>query len=186
MTPEELTRRVLIEHWRGVYGKLHPLIGSRLWEPICLVCESPLHRQGEVWSCSSSGCALQGKPAPADLGIEAVRKVIDADEVLQARLVDGHRTSQREAFTRVGRRITAVIGGNRGGKSVGAASTVLAFAYGGVHALAPGHAKTITAAYLIGAHATPWHAVLLGVVVTVSHTWSIYALALVTHVFWID
>jgi len=56
-----------------------------------------------------------------------------------------------------------------------------AFVYGGFHALAPGHAKTITAAYLIGSHATPWHAVLLGVVVTVSHTWSIYALALVTH-----
>ena len=61
---------------------------------------------------------------------------------------------------------------------------VAAFAYGGVHALAPGHAKTITAAYLIGAHATAWHAVLLGVVVTVSHTWSIYALAVVTHLFY--
>ena len=58
------------------------------------------------------------------------------------------------------------------------------FVYGGVHALAPGHAKTITAAYLIGAHATPWHAVLLGLVVTVSHTWSIFALALVTHAFY--
>ena len=58
---------------------------------------------------------------------------------------------------------------------------VAAFVYGGIHALAPGHAKTITAAYLIGSQATPWHAVLLGVVVTVSHTWSIYALALVTH-----
>ena len=49
---------------------------------------------------------------------------------------------------------------------------------------APGHAKTITAAYLIGAHAKPWHAVPLGAVVTVSHTWSIYALALITHLFY--
>ena len=65
-----------------------------------------------------------------------------------------------------------------------AALLLAAFAYGGVHALAPGHAKTITAAYLIGSHATPWHAVLLGIVVTVSHTWSILALALVTHLFY--
>ena len=65
-----------------------------------------------------------------------------------------------------------------------AALLLAAFAYGGVHALAPGHAKTITAAYLIGSHATPWHAVLLGIVVTASHTWSILALALVTHLFY--
>jgi ABC-type nickel/cobalt efflux system permease component RcnA len=59
-----------------------------------------------------------------------------------------------------------------------------AYVYGGLHALAPGHAKTITAAYLIGAHATAWHALGLGVVVTVSHTWSILVLALVTHFFY--
>ncbi len=61
---------------------------------------------------------------------------------------------------------------------------LLAFVYGAFHALAPGHAKTITAAYLIGSQARPWHAVVLGLVVTVSHTWSIYALALVTHFFY--
>ena len=61
---------------------------------------------------------------------------------------------------------------------------VLAFVYGAFHALAPGHAKTITAAYLIGSRSRPWHAVVLGLVVTVSHTWSIYTLALVTHIFY--
>ena len=61
---------------------------------------------------------------------------------------------------------------------------VAAYVYGGLHAVAPGHAKTITAAYLIGAQATRWHAVLLGIVVTVSHTWSILVLAVVTHLFY--
>ncbi len=59
-----------------------------------------------------------------------------------------------------------------------------AYVYGGLHAVAPGHAKTITAAYLIGSQATRWHAALLGIVVTVSHTWSILVLAVVTHLFY--
>ena len=51
---------------------------------------------------------------------------------------------------------------------------------GGFHALEPGHGKTLVAAYLVGSRGTPRHAVLLGGVVTASHTVSVYVLGLIT------
>jgi nickel/cobalt transporter (NicO) family protein len=55
-----------------------------------------------------------------------------------------------------------------------------AFAFGAVHALSPGHGKTLVAAYLVGSRGTPRHAVLLGLMVTFTHTISVFALGLVT------
>jgi nickel/cobalt exporter len=51
---------------------------------------------------------------------------------------------------------------------------------GGFHALEPGHGKTLVAAYLVGSHGKARHAVLLGAIVTASHTISVYALGLIT------
>lgn len=52
-----------------------------------------------------------------------------------------------------------------------------AFVLGAAHALQPGHGKTIVAAYLVGARGTVRDAVILGVVVTITHTLTIYVLA---------
>ena len=55
----------------------------------------------------------------------------------------------------------------------------LAFGFGAVHALTPGHGKTIVTTYLIGSHATFWHALLLSIVTTITHTFSIFLLGLI-------
>jgi len=55
-----------------------------------------------------------------------------------------------------------------------------AFGLGALHALEPGHGKSVAAAYLVGTRATPKHAVLLGTTVTITHTFSVFALGLVT------
>jgi ABC-type nickel/cobalt efflux system permease component RcnA len=55
-----------------------------------------------------------------------------------------------------------------------------AFAFGAVHALSPGHGKTLVAAYLVGSRGTPRHAIFLGLMVTFTHTVSVFALGLVT------
>lgn len=52
----------------------------------------------------------------------------------------------------------------------------LAFFFGMVHSLAPGHGKTLAAAFLLGRHARVRHAVLLGVVVTAAHVLGVVAL----------
>ncbi len=48
---------------------------------------------------------------------------------------------------------------------------------GSVHALTPGHGKTLVAAYLVGERGTIWHAVLLGLVTTITHTGAVLLLA---------
>ena len=47
---------------------------------------------------------------------------------------------------------------------------------GALHALTPGHGKTIAAAYLIGERATVRHAIVLGLSVTITHTSSVLIL----------
>jgi ABC-type nickel/cobalt efflux system permease component RcnA len=56
----------------------------------------------------------------------------------------------------------------------------LSFWFGALHALEPGHGKTMVAAYLVGAKGTPKHAALLGGMVTFTHTISVFILGLVT------
>jgi nickel/cobalt transporter (NicO) family protein len=59
-------------------------------------------------------------------------------------------------------------------------SLAVALFWGAAHALSPGHGKSIVAAYLVGQRGKPRHAVLLGLVVTITHTLGVFALGLVT------
>jgi len=55
-------------------------------------------------------------------------------------------------------------------------SLLLAFVFGAAHALEPGHGKTVVAAYLIGERGTVHDAILLGLIVTATHTASVYVI----------
>ncbi|MBW4556608.1 MAG: sulfite exporter TauE/SafE family protein [Trichormus sp. ATA11-4-KO1] len=56
----------------------------------------------------------------------------------------------------------------------------IAFFWGGIHALSPGHGKTVVGAYLVGSRSKPQHALFLGLIMTITHTSGIFALGLVT------
>ena len=56
---------------------------------------------------------------------------------------------------------------------------VVSFVLGGLHALTPGHGKAIVAAYLVGSKGRVIDAVFLGLVVTVTHTFSVIVLGVV-------
>lgn len=56
---------------------------------------------------------------------------------------------------------------------------LMAIGLGAFHALEPGHGKTLVAAYLVGSRGTAWHALLLGLTVTASHTIGVFALGAV-------
>jgi nickel/cobalt exporter len=60
------------------------------------------------------------------------------------------------------------------------AGVVVAFALGAIHALSPGHGKTIVAAYLVGTRGTPLHAAILGSMVTFTHTVTVFCLGFAT------
>ena len=53
-------------------------------------------------------------------------------------------------------------------------SLAAAFGFGMIHALGPGHGKTVVAAYLVGSKGTVRHAVALGATVTATHTSTVY------------
>jgi ABC-type nickel/cobalt efflux system permease component RcnA len=55
-------------------------------------------------------------------------------------------------------------------------AALIAAGLGALHALEPGHGKTIVAAYLVGSRGTARHAVLLGIAVTAAHTAGVYLL----------
>jgi nickel/cobalt exporter len=59
-------------------------------------------------------------------------------------------------------------------------AALIAAVLGGLHALEPGHGKTLVAAYLVGSRGTARHAIALGAIVTGSHTVSVYILGIVT------
>lgn len=54
----------------------------------------------------------------------------------------------------------------------------LAVVLGGLHAMTPGHGKTLVAAYLVGSRGTVRHAVALGAIVTVTHTAAVIVIGL--------
>jgi nickel/cobalt exporter len=57
---------------------------------------------------------------------------------------------------------------------------LIAAFWGAAHALTPGHGKAIIAGYLVGSRGKPRHAVLLGLIVTATHTAGVFALGIVT------
>jgi nickel/cobalt transporter (NicO) family protein len=59
-------------------------------------------------------------------------------------------------------------------------SLLIAAFWGAAHALTPGHGKAIVAGYLVGSRGKPRHAVMLGAIVTATHTIGVFALGLVT------
>jgi len=59
-------------------------------------------------------------------------------------------------------------------------AALVAVMLGALHALEPGHGKTVVAAYLVGSRGTATHALLLGLIVTASHTVGVYLLGAVT------
>ena len=59
-------------------------------------------------------------------------------------------------------------------------AAIISMSLGALHALEPGHGKTIVAAYLVGSRGTARHALLLGLIVTTAHTASVFALGAIT------
>lgn len=56
----------------------------------------------------------------------------------------------------------------------------VSFIWGAMHAMTPGHGKTIVGAYLVGSRGTIKHALYLGLTTTITHTLGVFALGLLT------
>jgi nickel/cobalt transporter (NicO) family protein len=81
---------------------------------------------------------------------------------------------------RADRGFTKVFSDAAAGKGVLVLLLLTAFGWGAVHALSPGHGKSMVAAYLVGTRGTPRHALALGGIVTLTHTIGVFALGGIT------
>jgi ABC-type nickel/cobalt efflux system permease component RcnA len=79
----------------------------------------------------------------------------------------------------IGERLEEIVSG--GTLSTGGLLLALlaAAGWGAMHALSPGHGKTVVGAYLVGSRGTPRHALFLGLTVTITHTAGVIALGLI-------
>ena len=81
---------------------------------------------------------------------------------------------------RSGDRFTRVFDDAAAGRGAFLLLLLIAFGWGALHAVSPGHGKAMVAAYLVGTRGTSRDAVALGLTVTVTHTIGVFALGLVT------
>jgi ABC-type nickel/cobalt efflux system permease component RcnA len=75
--------------------------------------------------------------------------------------------------------LSDILAGGAGDPLVVIGALLLAIALGALHALEPGHGKTLLAVSLVGARATPRQALVLASALTVAHTAGVLALGLV-------
>jgi ABC-type nickel/cobalt efflux system permease component RcnA len=86
------------------------------------------------------------------------------------------KTVARDAAGKTLGRFASIVARENLTPGVAALALLLAAAWGAMHALGPGHGKTVVAAYLIGERGTWRHALYLGLIVTATHTISVFAL----------
>jgi ABC-type nickel/cobalt efflux system permease component RcnA len=89
-------------------------------------------------------------------------------------------TQETTWIARETRRLVEAISGPHLEPRIAILALLGAMLLGAVHALSPGHGKTIVGAYLIGSRGTPRHAVFLGSTVTITHTLGVFVLGFAT------
>jgi nickel/cobalt exporter len=110
-----------------------------------------------------------GKPAPAAVAVTSRF----AENSPAAQLKPNQQGTPRNSFTE----LMAI---KQIGLGIALLAAAIAAGLGALHALEPGHGKTIVAAYLVGSKGTARHALLLGMIVTLSHTAGVYLLGAIT------
>ena len=91
----------------------------------------------------------------------------------EVKLTPNPQSTPRSSFTEL-------IETKKIGLGIALLAALIAAGLGALHALEPGHGKTIVAAYLVGSRGTAKHALLLGMIVTAAHTAGVYLLGAIT------
>jgi nickel/cobalt exporter len=91
----------------------------------------------------------------------------------------GSGAAARGGVDRATAAFTALVGERRLSPGFGLVALLLAVVLGAAHALAPGHGKTVMAAYLVGLRGSVRQAVTIGATVTLTHTAGVLLLGLV-------
>jgi ABC-type nickel/cobalt efflux system permease component RcnA len=121
---------------------------------------SPSHAMKDGTSRDAAKISVQATSPPAATSLPAPLK-------------PNHQSTPRNSFTE----LMAI---KQISFTIALLAAAIAAGLGALHALEPGHGKTIVAAYLVGSNGTARHALLLGMIVTASHTAGVYLLGAIT------
>jgi ABC-type nickel/cobalt efflux system permease component RcnA len=106
-------------------------------------------------------------PAPTPVTAPSAPAMGNAEAAAAGQVVKGDYLSRLLHREEIGWQLTLI-------------GIAVAFGLGAMHAMSPGHGKTIVAAYLVGSRGTFRHAMFLGAMVTFTHTASVFLLGFVT------
>jgi len=126
-----------------------------------------------VMTSAGSKPAEKPRPTESDVRVDAPQLPTPATGATVAEPNSGGQV-------RRGDFLSTTLQGKEIGWGLGLICVAVAFWFGALHALEPGHGKTMVAAYLVGERGTPKHAILLGGMVTFTHTVSVFILGLLT------
>jgi ABC-type nickel/cobalt efflux system permease component RcnA len=118
--------------------------------------QSPLDQRSATARAEPGGEAASALPTRLEAPVRALPRGVDGPTRAFTSLVARHRLSVGFGLVALG----------------------LAVVLGAVHALAPGHGKTVMAAYLVGQRGSVRQAALIGMTVTATHTAGVLALGL--------
>ena len=143
--------------------------------PTDLLNSPPQALQAEAVFSLPATPVLAAKPKPLPVEQLAVEQHTPAPAPVPAKIEikPNQQATPRNAFTELMAKEHISL-------SFALLAALIAAGLGALHALEPGHGKTIVAAYLVGSKGTTRHAVLLGAIVTISHTAGVYLLGGVT------
>jgi ABC-type nickel/cobalt efflux system permease component RcnA len=137
---------------------------------------TPSNQAGTTWSAVAGGPALPPFSVPDATpvgGLTGPTPVLPATPETGVAAVPG-------GITELGAEVTALFQARDLTPWLIAVSLLVAAGLGALHALSPGHGKTVMAAYLVGTRGNARQALGLGLVVTVSHTIGVLALGVLT------
>jgi ABC-type nickel/cobalt efflux system permease component RcnA len=135
----------------------------------------------EIQAVGDGGWRIVSAPPHPQSAIDALQN--SADIVFATRgggtAVMAPRVGPPPGLTSGGEKLAGLLGKGELSAHMMLVALVLAFGLGALHALTPGHGKTIVGAYLVGSRGTIPQAIFLGGVVTFTHTISVILLGVV-------
>ena len=170
--------------WPGSAGTLHfadhnfpERIG---WKEVVMQVAPPLgFPDGNPFAADRSAALTRYPPDPLATAPNVLEATIRIGVGAPALTSKVSGTSAAATTTATGDRLSQILSGDDLPLRAVLIGMLVAFSLGALHALSPGHGKTVVASFLVGARGTARHALFLGVVVTLTHTIGVFLLGLV-------
>ena len=150
------------------------------WREVTAVGDSTTLRTSDVANQSVSARLLMypSNSSPLRVRDASVEAVPGGAPAVVAKGSDSTQKPQGRGADSLTRAVNRIVGGRRLTTGLAALAAGLAFVLGGLHSLAPGHGKSLMAAYVVGKRGSARQVTAIGLTVAVTHTAGVLTLGL--------